>query len=256
MSGLTARSQHAAAEQGSTSGDSSASPMIPCNGQSETPPPQLDMAKQGLDLQNGQSELAGDSLLTSGLLFDSWCEALIKDPSSVMANELSCFSAGPARDPRNAPASQNKPDASPTPVAVHVEPSVEVPSQENAGKETEGKRAGSTSPSTSDDPSEELIDESLEESSKILAEIPGIFTGFLEGGKLRDKPPKKLRFVESKAESLVNGEMQNGTRQSFGVKEEVTQDTQPTEATGAPQGHAPRPDHRPTENSSDRYCAS
>lgn len=258
MSGLTARSQHAAAEQGSTSGDASASPMIPCNGQSETSPLQVDMAKQGLDLQNGQSELAGDSLLTSGLLFDSWCEALIKDPSSVMAaaNELSCFSSGPVRDPRNASASQNKPDASPTPVAVHIEPSVEVPSQENAGKETEGKRAGSPSPSMSDDPSEELIDESLEESNKILAEIPGIFSGFLEGGKLRDKPPKKLRFVESKAESLVNGEMQNGTRQSCSVKEEVTQDCQHTEATGAPQGRATRPDHRPTENASDRYSTS
>ncbi|XP_051763550.1 PH and SEC7 domain-containing protein 3 isoform X1 [Ctenopharyngodon idella] len=254
LSGLTARSQHAAAEQASMSGDASASPMIPCNGQSETSPLQVDMAKQGLDLQNGQSELAGDSLLTSGLLFDSWCEALIKDPSSVMAaaNELSCFSTGPVRDLRNASASQNKPDASPTPVAVHIEPSVEVPSQENAGKETEGKRAGSPSPSMSDDPSEELIDKSLEESNKILAEIPGIFSGFLEGGKLRDKPPKKLRFVESKAESLVNGEMQNGTRQSCSLKEEVTQDSQHTEATGAPQGRATRPDHRPTENASDR----
>uniref|UniRef100_A0A671LGG1 PH and SEC7 domain-containing protein 3-like n=1 Tax=Sinocyclocheilus anshuiensis TaxID=1608454 RepID=A0A671LGG1_9TELE len=81
LSGLTARSQHAAAEEDSTSGDAAAaSPMIPCNGQNETLPSQLDMAKQGLDIQNGQSELAGDSLL-----FDSWCEALIKDPSSVMA---------------------------------------------------------------------------------------------------------------------------------------------------------------------------
>ncbi len=100
LSGLTARSQHAASGQDSTSGDAAtASPMIPCNGQDETPPCQLDMAKQGLDVQNGQSELAGDSL------FDSWCEALIKDPSSVMAaaNELSCFSSGP----RNAPACQN-----------------------------------------------------------------------------------------------------------------------------------------------------
>ncbi|XP_067289051.1 PH and SEC7 domain-containing protein 1 isoform X2 [Pseudorasbora parva] len=228
--------------------------MIPCNGQNETPPSQLDMAKQGLDIQNGQSELAGDSVLTSSLLFDSWCEALIKDPSSVMAaaSELSCFSAGPARDPRNAPASQNKPDASPTPAAPHVEPSVEVPSQENTGKETEGKRAGSPSPNTSDNPSKELVDESLEESNKILAEIPGIFSGFLEGGKLRDKPPKKLRFVESKAESLVNGEMQNGTRQSCSVKGEVSQDTQSSEATGAPQGCSLRLDHRPTEDASDR----
>uniref|UniRef100_A0A671LLV9 PH and SEC7 domain-containing protein 3-like n=1 Tax=Sinocyclocheilus anshuiensis TaxID=1608454 RepID=A0A671LLV9_9TELE len=57
LSGLTARSQHAAAEEDSTSGDAAAaSPMIPCNGQNETLPSQLDMAKQGLDIQNGQSE--------------------------------------------------------------------------------------------------------------------------------------------------------------------------------------------------------
>uniref|UniRef100_A0A8C1MV10 Pleckstrin and Sec7 domain containing 3, like n=1 Tax=Cyprinus carpio TaxID=7962 RepID=A0A8C1MV10_CYPCA len=149
--------------------------------------------------------LSGDSLL-----FDTWCEALIKDPSSVMAaaHELSCFSSGPSRNPRNALACQNKPDASPTPAAAHGEQPSEVPSQENAGKEMEGKRAGSPSPSrTDDDPSAELVEDSQEESNKILAEIPGIFSGFLEGGKLRDKPPKKLRFVESRAESLLNGEI-------------------------------------------------
>lgn len=255
LSGLTARSQHAASGQDSTSRDATAaSPMIPCNGQDETPPSQLDMAKQGLDVQNGQSELAGDSLL-----FDSWCEALIKDPSSVMAaaNELSCFSSGPSQDPRNAPACQNKPDTSPTPAAAHGEQPSEVPSQVNAGKEMEGKRAGSPSPSrTDDDPSAELANEPLEESNKILAEIPGIFSGFLEGGKLRDKPPKKLRFVESRAESLVNGEMQNGRHQSCSVKEEVTPDAQHTETTGVPQGRVLRPAHKPAENGSDRYSTS
>uniref|UniRef100_A0A8C2DCJ8 Pleckstrin and Sec7 domain containing 3, like n=1 Tax=Cyprinus carpio TaxID=7962 RepID=A0A8C2DCJ8_CYPCA len=254
LSGLTARSQHAASGQESTSGDATAaSSMIPCNGQDETPPSQLDMAKQGLDIQNGQSELAGDSLL-----FDTWCEALIKDPSSVMAaaHELSCFSSGPSRNPRNALACQNKPDASPTPAAAHGEQPSEVPSQENAGKEMEGKRAGSPSPSrTDDDPSAELVEDSQEESNKILAEIPGIFSGFLEGGKLRDKPPKKLRFVESRAESLLNGEMQNGTYQSCSVKEEVTPDVQHAEATGVPQGCVLRPDHKPAENSSDRCSA-
>ncbi len=248
LSGLTARSQHAASGQDSTSGDAAtASPMIPCNGQDETPPCQLDMAKQGLDVQNGQSELAGDSL------FDSWCEALIKDPSSVMAaaNELSCFSSGP----RNAPACQNKPDTSPTPAAAHGEQPSEVPSQENAGKETEGKRAGSPLPSRTDT-SAEPADESLEESNKILAEIPGIFSGFLEGGKLRDKAPKKLRFVESRAEGLMNGEMQNGRHQSCSVKEEVTPDAQHTEATGVPQGRVLRPHHKLAENGSDRYSSS
>uniref|UniRef100_A0A8C2DL39 Pleckstrin and Sec7 domain containing 3, like n=1 Tax=Cyprinus carpio TaxID=7962 RepID=A0A8C2DL39_CYPCA len=149
------------------------------------------------------------------------------DTFMAAAHELSCFSSGPSRNPRNALACQNKPDASPTPAAAHGEQPSEVPSQENAGKEMEGKRAGSPSPSrTDDDPSAELVEDSQEESNKILAEIPGIFSGFLEGGKLRDKPPKKLRFVESRAESLLNGEMQNGTYQSCSVKEEVTPDVE------------------------------
>ncbi|XP_077099483.1 PH and SEC7 domain-containing protein 1 isoform X2 [Siphateles boraxobius] len=184
LSGLSARSQDASAKLDSTPG----SPMIPCSGHNPSPTPALDMAKQGLDLQNGPSELTGDSLL-----FDSWCEALIKDPSSV--SEMSCFTL----DPRTAAPSQNNPHASPA------------PAEENTGKETEGKRAGA----------EQLVDESLEESNKILAEIPGIFSGFLEGGKLRDKPPKKLRFVESRAESVANGDMQNCS-----VKEELSRDTQ------------------------------
>ncbi|KAK7120074.1 hypothetical protein R3I94_020178 [Phoxinus phoxinus] len=201
LSGLNARSHDASAQQDSTPGDAPASPMIPCSGHNPSPTPALDMAKPGLDLPNGPSELAGDSL------FDSWCDALIKDPSSVIAaaSEISCFT----RDPSTAAPSQNNPRASPTPAAEHT------------GKETEGKRAGPA----------ELVDESLEESNKILAEIPGIFSGFLEGGKLRDKPPKKLRFVESRAESVANGDMQNCS-----VKEELSRDTQLSDATGAAQG--------------------
>ncbi|CAM4730864.1 unnamed protein product [Leuciscus chuanchicus] len=210
LSGLSARSQHASAQQDSTPVDTPASPMIPCSGHSPSPTPALDMAKQGLDLQNGPSELAGDSLL-----FDSWCEALIKDPSSVLAaaSEISCFT----RDPRTTAPSQSNPHSSPTP-------------------ETEGKRAGA----------EELGDESLEESNKILAEIPGIFSGFLEGGKLRDKPPKKLRFVESRAEGVANGDMQNCS-----VKEEVSRDTQISDATGAAQGRELEHTHT-GDNASDR----
>ncbi|XP_056121527.1 PH and SEC7 domain-containing protein 3 isoform X1 [Rhinichthys klamathensis goyatoka] len=211
LSGLSARSHDASAQLDSTP----ASPMIPCSGHNPSPTPALDMAK------NGPSELVGDSLL-----FDSWCEALIKDPSSVMAaaSEMGCFT----RDPRPAAPSPNDSDASPTPAA------------ENTGKETEGKRAGA----------EEPVDESLEESNKILAEIPGIFSGFLEGGKLRDKPPKKLRFVESRAESVANGDMQNCS-----VKEEPSRDTQISDATGAAQGREldHRPDHTHTgDNASDR----
>ncbi|XP_051541158.1 PH and SEC7 domain-containing protein 3-like isoform X1 [Myxocyprinus asiaticus] len=219
LSGLTARSQHAAAQWGSTT----TSPMIPCNGLNETP---LDMANKGLDLQNGQSELAGDLLVMSGLRFDSWCDALIKDPSSMVA---SCFSTEIAiQDPGIAPDSQNKPDASPM--------------TEITGHEV----GGSPLPSHSDDASAGLLDESLEESSKILAEVPGIFSTFLEGGKLQEKPPKKLRFVENRTESVLNGEMQNGAEQSGSLKEEVSQDMEHADVTGA------TPEHKSKQHSSHR----
>lgn len=212
LSGLTARCQHAVAQQSKTSGDATTSPMIPCHEDNGTPS-QLDMANQGVDVQNGQPE----SLLTSSLLFDSWCEALIKDPSSIVptSGELSCFSAGD-------PGSQNKPDVSPAQV-------------EHAGNV----------PGLAGEPSTGLLDESLEESSKILAEVPGIFSAFLDGGKQREKPGKKLRFEAS----LVNGEMQKGAEVRCNVKEEVTQDTHRTETTGTSE----EPEHKPTQHSSDRY---
>lgn len=227
MSGLTARYQHAVAQQSDTSGDATTSPMIPCHEDDGTPS-QPDMADQGVDLQNGQSE----SLLTSGLLFDSWCEALIKDPSSIVptAGELSCFSAGE-------PGSQNKPDVSPDLAAAQGEQA-----------RNEMRAAGSHVPGLAGDPSTGLLDESLEESSKILAEVPGIFSAFLDGGKQREKSGKKLRFVES----LVNGEVQNGTEVSCDVKEEMTQDAQHTETTGTSE----EPEHKPSEHSTDRYSNS
>ncbi|KAA0703611.1 PH and SEC7 domain-containing protein 3 [Triplophysa tibetana] len=211
LSGLTARCQHAVAQHSETSGDATTSPMIPCHEDNGTPS-QLDMANQGVDLQNGQPE----SLLTSSLLFDSWCEALIKDPSSIVptAGELSCFSAG---DPGN----QNKPDVNPA----------------------HGEHAGNV-PGLAGEPSMGLLDESLEESSKILAEVPGIFSAFLDGGKQREKPGKKLRFEAS----LVNGEMQKEAEVHCNVKEEVTQDTHRTETTGTSE----EPEHKPTQHSSDR----
>ncbi|KAI1905341.1 hypothetical protein AGOR_G00015110 [Albula goreensis] len=46
------------------------------------------------------------------------------------------------------------------------------------------------------------LDQTLEESCKILAEIPGIFTAFLDGGQAKEKPQKKIRFAESRPESI------------------------------------------------------
>ncbi|TRY84237.1 hypothetical protein DNTS_028931, partial [Danionella cerebrum] len=187
LSGLSSYGQHAATQQAST-----ASPMIPCSELNQT------MAL----------EKPGDSLR-----FESWCEALINDPSAVM--EQSCFGA------KN---HQNQPD----------EPFESVP-------DTDGVQSA------------ELFDATtLEESSKILAEVPSIFSGFLEDGKLQDKPTKKLRFVESEAESLVNGVMERGSDESDATKEEVAQDTQQTEATG----HESKPKEKSATDASDRCSAA
>lgn len=232
LSGLTARYQHALAEQSATSGDAAASPMILCDKDKETAS-KMDTANQGLDLQNGQSELAGESRLTSGLLFDSWCEALIKDPGSIV-DELSCFRVGPGEDTQNAPGGQSKPDVS----------------QTHAGNEM--KETGSPMQGLSEDSSTGHLDESLEESSKILAEVPGIFSAFLEGGKPREKPMKKLRFEESREESLLNGKkMQNGAEVNSSVKEEASHDIQSTEVRDTPDDQL----HKPTDQHNTDRCS-
>ncbi|XP_066506993.1 PH and SEC7 domain-containing protein 1 isoform X2 [Hoplias malabaricus] len=222
--------------------------MIPCNGHSEP-----GMANQGSELQNGcpnagQSERPGESLLTCSALFDSWCEALIQDPSSAAAatEELSCRSTGF----RNAPASQNKPSAA---LGTSVEESTsaegsEVPffslpltEKERKGNETQESGLGTESSAAG------LLDTSLEESSKILAEIPGIFTAFLDGGKPR--PQKKLRFAESQAEAdaVINGEPSCSMKED--LKGPAVNDTH--KAT-VPQVVVLSPDSESTENSSAR----
>ncbi|XP_037403277.1 PH and SEC7 domain-containing protein 3 isoform X3 [Pygocentrus nattereri] len=261
LSDLTAQNHNAAStgqepeQQASTSGDT-ASAMIPCNGHSGAFPSSPGMANQGSELQNGcpdasQSERPAESLLTCSALFDSWCEALIQDPSSAAAatEELSCLSAGL----RNAPSSQNKPAAALSTSADKSTSAEEstVPSPQ-PGTETERKgeeiqEAGLGGHSSTAG----LLDASLEESSKILAEIPGIFTAFLDGGRLR--PQKKLRFVESRTEeeAVVNGEP------SCSMKEQLTQDVDGPAHNGTfkvavPQVCVLSPDSDSTENSSKR----
>lgn len=188
LSGLTARARDAAvAEQGSQSGDAITSDMIPCNG---TPPSPPATSRHASELQNGTSD-SGQLEPLIDVTFDSWCEALIQDPSS--AQELHCTSPTLVPDARNAPTSQHKP--APVPVM----------------EKEEGGESKDSSP--------RLPDASLDESSKILAEIPGILSAFLDGGKAREKPQKKkLRFVEGQAdgEVFLNGEAEK--------KEQTTQD--------------------------------
>lgn len=219
LSGLTARARDvAAAEQVNQSGDA-ASDMIPCNG---TPPSPPGAAHHASELQNGASD-SGQSEKLSDLTFDSWCEALIQDPSS--AQELHCVSPALGPDARNAPASQHKP--APVPVM----------------EKKEGGKSGDSSP--------RLLDTSLDESNKILAEIPGIFSAFLDGAKAREKPQKKLRFVEEQAdgEVFLNGEAEE--------KEETIQDMEkPSQDSKTLKAAVPAVcASKVTENSSARYEA-
>lgn len=181
LSGLTARARDVAAAEHHTASD-----MIPCNGTPPSPPGKTDQAPE---LQNGASDPAQSEKLND-VTFNSWCEALIQDPGS--AQELNCASPALGLDTRNAATGQHKP--APVPVM----------------EKQEGGESRDSSPRP--------LDAAVDESSKILAEIPGIFSAFLDGGKAREKPQKKLRFVEQQAdgEVFLNGEAEE--------KEQTTQE--------------------------------
>ncbi|XP_062870708.1 PH and SEC7 domain-containing protein 3 isoform X2 [Trichomycterus rosablanca] len=184
LNGLAARTRDAvAAKRGSQSEDST-SAMISCSDNDVTLPSPLSTASQSTEQQNGTSDLEklGDVQL------DSWCEALIQDPH--------CMSIALNPDADNAPAVQNKPAT--------------VPVME---KKEEEKGAG-----MSEVTSQELLDPALDESSKILAEFPGIFGAFLDVGRAREKPQKKIRFVENQFQETV---VMNGEDE---VREQLTPD--------------------------------
>ncbi|XP_076875836.1 PH and SEC7 domain-containing protein 1 isoform X3 [Brachyhypopomus gauderio] len=205
LSGLAAHTRDAPStaqldEQGSESGDA-ASTMIPCNGHNGAPPSPPATANQGSELQNGfadagQLELPGEPFLT----FDSWCEALIQDPSSA-AQEMSRLNSGLGGDGWDVRTSQNKPAAA---AITSAEEPTMGPRSSPPPTETDGREGASEEGDPAGDVPGGLPDASLEESSRILAEIPVIFTAFLDGGKHWERPQKKLRF--GGAEAAVNGE--------------------------------------------------
>ncbi|XP_028827515.1 PH and SEC7 domain-containing protein 2 isoform X2 [Denticeps clupeoides] len=195
--------------------------MIPCNGQNESQP---EMANQEPAQQNccsdaGQSteeaEPGRSSLLASSS--SVWGQALSQDAVSLnsVTEELQALSAGLFNlDFRNASSGQDKSSES-----MACTSGVEFmvmglpPSTQEVDRDQTGQRRGvETRMETLVGGAGGLLDESLEESSKILAEIPGIFAAFLDGGQTKEKPPKKLRFLESKKEGtpgsgrdVVNG---------------------------------------------------
>ncbi|KAK1800214.1 hypothetical protein P4O66_000266 [Electrophorus voltai] len=258
LSGLVARTRDAPSttqldEQGSNSGDATSN-MIPCNGQNGTPPSPPAMANQGSELQNGfadagQLELPGERFLT----FDAWCDALIQNPSAA-AEELSRLSSGLGEDSRDAHTSQSKPSAAT--IASAEEPTTG-PCSTPPRTETDRKIGQSGEGA---DTSAGLSDASLEESSRILAEIPGFFTAFLDGGKPRERPQKKLRFVEGQAgvELLVNGE---APEPNSGTGEQLAQGVEMpahahTPMTAVPQVFVLSHEGKSTGKSSARACAN
>ncbi|KAL4617624.1 PH and SEC7 domain-containing protein 2-like isoform X1 [Arapaima gigas] len=180
--------------------------MISCNG-SGAPP---DSANRGQEPGDGGLEISklekpGPSLQTSDLLFESWTEALMQGTVSLSsaAAEPDALSAAVNGDTRNAPTGQNKPGKTADPATLTSGLEMVAPEQEEPGKGAAASGVGFTEDGRG------FLDQSLEESSKILAEIPGILTAFLDGAQPKEKPPKKIRFTESRPESSQESDKDN-----------------------------------------------
>ncbi|KAJ8286729.1 hypothetical protein GJAV_G00042640 [Gymnothorax javanicus] len=153
--------------------------MIPCNGQSEVQ----------ADPETSKPEKNGDSLLASGLVLEQWAEALVHDSvssGSAVGGKEHVHAARLNGESQTVPSGPENSTDAPPPAAV------------TSGSETSRVEVAAL---TLGSGTARLLDESVEESSKILAEVPGIFTAFLDGGQVKEKPPKKIRFAESCPES-------------------------------------------------------
>lgn len=178
--------------------------------------------------QNGCSELGpaaveedtGDpacSLLqpSDSFILDTWAEALGQDSLSLssVTEELQALSAGLlALEGKSADIATGQ--DKPLPAGTSGD-KTSVPAAEGSCLSSTQTQTKADVVALGGDGSGGLLDESLEESSKILAEIPGIFTAFLDGGQSREKPPKKLRFVENREDS--SGSQGSGSSSSSAV---------------------------------------
>ncbi|XP_067114161.1 PH and SEC7 domain-containing protein 1 isoform X2 [Osmerus mordax] len=234
LSGLSARTQNATATSSEDSPNQviceRSAAMIPCNGQNGV---LSNMANQASERQescggkeeNGLLDLAGldplgDPQISPTFVLDSWTEALLKEAvplCSATIEKLGDISGeGVNGDIRNASTtgpknpssliSNTKPilDSVLTPgSAVHTGDDVDC-SELRRRSEAEAVLA------SSEDSSQLPHYSYFEESSEILAELPGIFTDFNDGGQLREKAFKKLRFLESRPGSLNVAELKEG----------------------------------------------
>ncbi|XP_030623720.1 uncharacterized protein LOC115807003 [Chanos chanos] len=185
------------AEQTGTEAGESTSVMIPCNGHNGTP--------SDMDKQNGCPETSQSEDL--GLQFNAWIQETLS--IGLVGKELHHVSPGLDSDAGNAPSSQNKATAGPVLATAACTSEMESGAVPSSAEPEQAEAGGLGAESAS------LLDESLEESSKILEEIPGIFTSFLDGGKTQERPLKKLRFVDSRAETESEEVVANGVEQSM-----------------------------------------
>ncbi|XP_066567588.1 PH and SEC7 domain-containing protein 1 isoform X2 [Amia ocellicauda] len=178
--------------------------MIPVNGAGVD---QLDTAKQVEDLQpDVQPDISMDSctlekpggmLLTSSAAAAAPAGVTARDTVSVCSAAVRprSTSAEERGDDGNALTGQEKLLATAAPAELTQGPGAAVPmraeSGEGAERGGEGKRGAAVEDTVA-------LLEPMDESSKILAEIPGILTAFLDGAQIKEKPPKKIRFTEHK----------------------------------------------------------
>ncbi|XP_062340636.1 PH and SEC7 domain-containing protein 3 isoform X2 [Osmerus eperlanus] len=233
LSGLSARTQNATATSSEDSPNQviceRSAAMIPCNGQNGA---LSNMANQASERQescggkeeNGLLDLAGldplgDPQISPTFVLDSWTEALLKEAvplCSATIEKLDDVSGeGVNGDIRNASTTGKNPSSlisNTKPIldlvltpgsAVHTGDDVDC-SELRRRSEAEAVLA------SSEDSSQLPHYSYFEESSEILAELPGIFTDFNDGGQLREKAFKKLRFLESRPGSLNVAELKEG----------------------------------------------
>ncbi|XP_041086032.1 PH and SEC7 domain-containing protein 2-like isoform X2 [Polyodon spathula] len=182
--------------------------MISFNGASGE---QLDMANQvqpsadiDKSMETSSLKKPADLLLKSRLISELNTEVLTKDTVSVCSattkeKELCSSSGEVKRDSLKALSSQEKLEEILAQAELTSGPETVVPTEGELGEGVVKETKTETLAASAEDGQE--FEEPVDESRKILAEIPGIFTAFLDGAHVREKTPKKIMFVEHKIDA-------------------------------------------------------
>ncbi|XP_041107679.1 PH and SEC7 domain-containing protein 2-like isoform X1 [Polyodon spathula] len=180
--------------------------MISFNGASGE---QLDMANQvqsstdiDQSMETSSLKKPADLLLKSRLISELNTEVLTKDTvcsAMTMEKELVSTSGEVKRDRLKALSSQEKLAEILAQAELTSGPEPVLPTEGELGEGVVKETKTETPTAAAEDRQE--LEEAVDESCKILAEIPGIFTAFLDGAHIREKTPKKIRFLENKIDA-------------------------------------------------------